>query len=52
VRHAAIDAARIAAVARRYLRPERRVVGWCLPRAAASAAPARKARAKRGRPGR
>jgi zinc protease len=49
VRHAQVDAAKLMEVARRYLRPERRVVGWCLPKEPAKpvAAPARKRRAKR-----
>ena len=45
-RHAQVTAEEVRAVAERLLSRERRVVGWCLPREAAPAAPARKAARK------
>jgi len=45
-RHLALGPAELQAVAARYLKPERRVVGWCLPRAVAEA-PAKPRRAAR-----
>jgi zinc protease len=51
-RHLSLDAGTLRAAAQKYLRPERRVVGWCVPReerAPSAAKSGRTARAKAAR---